>query len=490
MEDRHMETGAVASMAQSSPSVSSAIHPPESTSLQFLTFTNFDQSTSATTKKKVRSHAQHRIQDKKRQEKKEKFVKDISSVSNAVAPRSLNMGLCRLGSGRSNPFTSYPIEMNLRSHELFDHLHGNTCPMFKTLNNIGFFKTVLDEAAFRQLLCTSSAHMTRLRDVTENPESIILSTQAIQSISSRIADPVQGISDGVLITILAFACHAVMFNDINGALTHFNGVEAIIQRRGGLQCFKSNPVLRTVIFWYGLRRKFTLVTKEYRVDVNAAFLQDNVPRFPIPYDILPRVYGDENVAVSESKLLQACTTNGMISAIYDLLSLNQFMVNKVKLGDLWDNAVFAGLYIVPLLSKLLSVRHDAFGTILAKEESCRVGALLYLSGIRRRFGVALISDIHVQSLKNAILEDDSSTINPILPWLLVIGGSQSFQLEDREWFVSTTTSLLLRQNSTWKELMAAVQDVLWVEGILEVECDKFHMDVISEAWSKYGHLLT
>jgi hypothetical protein len=81
--------------------------------------------------------------------------------------------------------------------------------MFKTLNNIGFFKTVLDEAAFRQLLCTSSAHMTRLRDVAENPESIILSTQAIQSISNRIADPVQGISDGVLITILAFACHAV-----------------------------------------------------------------------------------------------------------------------------------------------------------------------------------------------------------------------------------------------------------------------------------------
>lgn len=82
--------------------------------------------------------------------------------------------------------------------------------MFKTLNNIGFFKTVLDEAAFRQLLCTSSAHMTRLRDMTtDNPESIILSTQAIRSVSNRIADPVQGISDGVLITILAFACHAV-----------------------------------------------------------------------------------------------------------------------------------------------------------------------------------------------------------------------------------------------------------------------------------------
>jgi hypothetical protein len=81
--------------------------------------------------------------------------------------------------------------------------------MFKTLNNIGFFKTVLDEAAFRQLLCTSSAHMTRLRDETENPEAIVLSTQAIQSVNSRITDPMLAISDGVLVTILAFACHAV-----------------------------------------------------------------------------------------------------------------------------------------------------------------------------------------------------------------------------------------------------------------------------------------
>lgn len=90
--------------------------------------------------------------------------------------------------------------------------------MFKTLNNIGFFKTVLDEAAFRQLLCTSSAHMTRLRDGTENPEAIILSTQAIRSVNNRITDPVQAISDGVLITILAFACHAVRDTGIESSI--------------------------------------------------------------------------------------------------------------------------------------------------------------------------------------------------------------------------------------------------------------------------------
>lgn len=196
---------------------------------------------------------------------------------------------------------------------------------------------------------------------------------------------------------------------------------------------------------------------------------------------------NEAASVSGSPLLQACTTNETISAIHDLLVLNQYMVNKAVAGDLWNNAVFAGLYIVPLLSKLLTIRHTAFGATLAKEESCRIGALLYLSGIRRRFGMALTTDIHVQNLKYALSEDINTDL--ILPWLLVVGGTQAVDLEVREWFVSTTANLLLRlQCNSLNELMAAVRDVLWVEGILEAECRQFYVDVAAEAWNKHGYL--
>ncbi len=91
----------------------------------------------------------------------------------------------------------------------FPAVRGETCPMFKTLSKIGFFRTVQDEAAFRQILCTSSSHMMRFREGTENAEAIVLSTKAIRSINRRIADPVLGISDGVIVTILTFACHSV-----------------------------------------------------------------------------------------------------------------------------------------------------------------------------------------------------------------------------------------------------------------------------------------
>ena len=101
-------------------------------------------------------------------------------------------------------------------------VHGKTCPMFKTLSKIGFFKIILDDAAFRQVLCTSSAHMTMLRGGTENAEAIALSTKAIQSLNKRIADPVLAVSDGVIVTILAFACHAVSYPHPSFFLVHVN----------------------------------------------------------------------------------------------------------------------------------------------------------------------------------------------------------------------------------------------------------------------------
>jgi len=51
--------------------------------------------------------------------------------------------------------------------------------------------------------------MTKLREGTETTEAIALSTEAIRSVNRRLTDPTLSISDGVIITILAFACHAV-----------------------------------------------------------------------------------------------------------------------------------------------------------------------------------------------------------------------------------------------------------------------------------------
>lgn len=110
--------------------------PTESADLEFITFTDFNQTTHPETKKRVRSHVMHRVQrnlrGEKRKEKKGEIVLDLSLLSQA------NIGPSRdpsnsmltpavvarpydLGAGRSDPFVKYPIDMDVRTHELFDH---------------------------------------------------------------------------------------------------------------------------------------------------------------------------------------------------------------------------------------------------------------------------------------------------------------------------------------------------------------------------------
>lgn len=108
----------------------------DSADLQFLTFTDFNQTTDPKIKKKVRSHVMHRVQrnmrSRKEKEKDGEIVLDISSLSQpdpgqsgesitsmlgpSILPRPGG-----LGAGRSDPFVQYPIDMNVRTHELFDH---------------------------------------------------------------------------------------------------------------------------------------------------------------------------------------------------------------------------------------------------------------------------------------------------------------------------------------------------------------------------------
>ena len=83
--------------------------------------------------------------------------------------------------------------------------------MFKTMSKIGFFRSITDPAGFLQILCTSVSHMTTLRyqPVAQNPEAISLSTQAIQSVNSRLGDSAVHTNDGVVAAILTFCCHTV-----------------------------------------------------------------------------------------------------------------------------------------------------------------------------------------------------------------------------------------------------------------------------------------
>lgn len=112
--------GEVARLAEHGPQ-------PETNNFQFLTFTDFQQTTDPRTKKKVRSHVMHRVHQTMRSggrgHKEGVIVLDTSSLLGE--PRQPQDPLLpspnTLGPGRLNPFANYPIPMNARTRHLFDH---------------------------------------------------------------------------------------------------------------------------------------------------------------------------------------------------------------------------------------------------------------------------------------------------------------------------------------------------------------------------------
>jgi hypothetical protein len=170
------------------------------------------------------------------------------------------------------------------------------------------------------------------------------------------------------------------------------------------------------------------------------------------------------------------------------------MTKELTSRNLWDDGVFAGLYIVPILSKLLSIHPPAipYDPALARQESCRIGAMLYLADLRRRFGVNLPTDTYILKLKDVIIAQGGlGGTDLVLLWVLVVGGVLSFGHEEHGWFVETVAGLVVCQGySMWEELMAVVCVVLWINGILEDECKFFRDEVSTELWTLHSYVFS
>jgi hypothetical protein len=182
----------------------------------------------------------------------------------------------------------------------------------------------------------------------------------------------------------------------------------------------------------------------------------------------------------------------MAEAVNELLALNQHVAIELMVRDLWDDSVFAGLYVVPLLAKFLSIRNDKalFDILLRKQEICRIGALLYISTIRRGFGVRLSSAVYIPKLIEAINAERtlrSGLADPVLRWVVFIGGIESLYHTEHEWFVCAMAEIVVEQEwGIWCELMAFMREILWIEGIMHEECHEFRMEICAEIRSSHG----
>ena len=124
-----------------------------------------------------------------------------------------------------------------------------------------------DPALFYEILSHVSRDiMASFPGYAKEKQAFTLHSQALQSVNKRLSDPVESVSDGIIATILGFACFSVscllgfrdcyanemQHSDRDWASydMHMEGLRTIIRLKGGVHAIHRNRILRLLLSGY------------------------------------------------------------------------------------------------------------------------------------------------------------------------------------------------------------------------------------------------
>ncbi|CZT46217.1 uncharacterized protein RSE6_06618 [Rhynchosporium secalis] len=131
--------------------------------------------------------------------------------------------MSRLGAGRSDPFNDYPITLNHRSRELLDLIFDERIGSASPLKGFWFQISLLDTAAFHQLLSGAAIYFNNLHQGDggqASGESLAHHAYSLQLVNDQMRNTESATTDGVISSIIGFA--ATTYEKLEKA---FGGVE-------------------------------------------------------------------------------------------------------------------------------------------------------------------------------------------------------------------------------------------------------------------------
>ena len=202
---------------------------------------------------------------------------------------------------------------------------------------------------------------------------------------------------------------------------------------------------------------------------------DMAPRFPPPEHLLPRssfsrqviplqAEGEDMVA---EKISRICT---------DIRQVQDVMRVEINQRDLWNDTMFRGLYIFPIIGDLLAIRVDVDGDDGSGVhlEAFRLGAILYVNNLRAKFGVDTLPGDPLYAGKLQELLSTSTFVNEtpstLLVWVLSVAATSQYIPDQRDWFIELFTEISIRENiGSYGELMAILTQLVWDESLLDIQ---------------------
>ncbi|KAF1816076.1 hypothetical protein P152DRAFT_389663, partial [Eremomyces bilateralis CBS 781.70] len=344
-------------------------------------------------------------------------------------------------------------------------VYDGTCIMFRTMRDFGFLNQVRQSSAFCQTMAMSSWHLAHLRSSGSKSDHLRYSMSAVRRLQQQLDHPQDSFTDEAICAILAFACGANLVKDSRALNVHLDGLASVLRRRGGLQTLDTNPLLRVMLYW---------------VDVNGSYIQDIVPRFLPPFHLVPSAQSIHEANLppqtADTPILSCihASDKPLVMRIHEAIKAAQtLMRTESKIRDLWSDTIFPGFHISPILHDLLSMHRPADGSQTALvTEVFRLGAILYITQLRGKFGIDIIPGrLYADKLRDiarsTVIEGRSARL--ILIWSLTVASvSSSLSLGSRTSFADLLKEAARTLDiDTYEDLRASVTQFLWDEELLK-----------------------
>ncbi|PSN65017.1 hypothetical protein BS50DRAFT_555338 [Corynespora cassiicola Philippines] len=285
----------------------------------------------------------------------------------------------------------------------------------------------------------------------DTKDSLCYIHKAVQMIKTKLDDPEQHTSDGLLGPMCGFLMHDNIIADFDGWNNHMQGLLKIIRLRGGLNTV-TNLQLYICLAW---------------ADICGSFSQNQRPHLPLPSTWSQSIDPDPDIDQALER-----PHNSIISAYQKELPGERFWLAIYEaLVRMSQSNTPPKAWMEPILHRLLSLRprHSEATRAAIIGEVCRIGTLLFLAPIWRTFG---IHPVRTTTLRNNLMSvikthfAEWGELRPLLLWALFSAAKESENEQERGEFVVRLSMVMSKMGlNSWDELLNATREVLWFEDV-------------------------
>ncbi|KIW83801.1 hypothetical protein Z517_03047 [Fonsecaea pedrosoi CBS 271.37] len=464
----------------------------KSADFTFINISNPDDSRRRSTQKVVRHHVMARVgQSRKKPPRSITFAVRLPPAEVGRGASEDDAEICSHGAHQDqhcyenvayslHPYALFPVETDGRARQLIHFMHSEGDYLYRPFRNEWFAMAVIDRTAFYLSLANAALFFHQMTErkgceYGDFEESSKYLSLCLNGVAQRLERETHQISDGVITTVLGFLCHDSNVGRWDRYGVHMQGLNNIIQVRGGFQTLNSTIVMFTC--WF---------------DILGASVFDRKPLFPVAFGLSSASAQDNVLSPSLTDLLMRIrdSSEGLFdvtTALEKTAHLTMFVNNNGGNPLFWKDGASAASRITPVLHLLLSLRRftdpASSGHTLPKlvlQEMVRLALLIVVASVKQAF--ALIADELAGLLQRfSTFVPMASRIDTYFPelslWAIIMVATLQPDKPDLLHARATLNVMRAMGVKSGKAAIEIAQSFIWIDKLMEMSVAKVIFEI-------------